>query len=196
MVLRRVGVRTAWLLASLLLASLLIFAATNALPGDIAQVMLGTNASPGEAEALRERLGLNRPFLVRYFEWLWGAVRFDFGESFFSAGRSVTNLIAARLRGVAVAGGPRHAVRPADRVAGRRVLGDAASAPRRGRGVGAVPGRPRDPGLLGRHLARHHLRGATALAAGRGYVSYWDGSTGGPPTSCCPWPRWPWCRRR
>ena len=43
----------AWLLASLLLASLLIFAATNALPGDIAQVILGTNASPGEAERLR-----------------------------------------------------------------------------------------------------------------------------------------------
>ncbi|AQP44565.1 ABC transporter permease [Tessaracoccus flavus] len=96
MVLRRVGVRTAWLLASLLLASLLIFAATNALPGDIAQVMLGTNATPGEAEALRERLGLNRPFLVRYLEWLWAAVRGNFGVSYIS-GRSVGSLIASRL---------------------------------------------------------------------------------------------------
>lgn len=96
MVWRRVGVRVAWLLASLLLASLLIFAATNALPGDIAQVMLGTNAGPGEVDALRERLGLNRPFLVRYLEWLGGAVTGDFGNSYIS-GRSVSSLIASRL---------------------------------------------------------------------------------------------------
>lgn len=96
MVLRRVGARAAWLLASLLLASLLIFAATNALPGDIAQVMLGTNAAPGEVEALRERLGLNEPFLVRYVEWLAGALQFDFGTSHIS-GRSVTSLISSRL---------------------------------------------------------------------------------------------------
>lgn len=96
MVWRRVGVRVAWLLASLLLASLLIFAATNALPGDIAQIMLGTKANPGDVEALRERLGLDRPFLVRYVEWLWGAVRFDFGESYIS-GRSVSSLISSRL---------------------------------------------------------------------------------------------------
>ena len=96
MVLRRVGARAAWLLASLLLASLLIFAATNALPGDIAQVMLGTNAAPGEVEALRERLGLNEPFLVRYVEWLAGALQFDFGTSYIS-GRSVTSLISSRL---------------------------------------------------------------------------------------------------
>lgn len=94
--LRRVGIRVAWLLASLLVASLLIFAATNALPGDIAQVVLGTNASPGEAEALRERLGLNRPFLERYAQWLGGAVRFDFGDSYIS-GKPVAPLIASRL---------------------------------------------------------------------------------------------------
>lgn len=96
MALRRVGVRVAWLLASLLLASLLIFAATNALPGDIAQVILGTNASPGEAERLRAELGLDRPFLIRYLEWLWGALRFDFGVSYISR-RPIAPLIAARL---------------------------------------------------------------------------------------------------
>lgn len=93
---RRVGVRVAWLLASLLLASLLIFWATNALPGDIAQIILGTNAAPGEAEALRERLGLNRGFWVRYVEWVLGALRFDFGSSYLS-GRSVSAIIAPRL---------------------------------------------------------------------------------------------------
>ena len=79
-VLRRVGVRVAWLLCSLLLASFLIFLITNRLPGDIAQYLLGTNARPGEVDALREQLGLNRPFLVRYGEWfddLTVAVRED-----------------------------------------------------------------------------------------------------------------------
>lgn len=96
MALRRVGERAAWLLASLLLASLLIFAATNALPGDVAQVMLGTNATPGEAARLRAELGLDRPFLVRYMEWIWGALRFDFGESYIT-GKPIAPLIASRL---------------------------------------------------------------------------------------------------
>lgn len=96
MVLRRVLVRTAWLLASLLLASFLIFAVANALPGDMAQILLGTNAAPGEAEALRERLGLNRPFLVRYLEWLGGVLQLDFGNSYIG-NRPIGPLIAARL---------------------------------------------------------------------------------------------------
>ncbi|MHA7860154.1 ABC transporter permease [Tessaracoccus sp. Y36] len=96
MALRRVLVRAAWLFASLLLASFLIFVVANALPGDMAQIILGSNAAPGEAEALRERLGLNRPFGLRYLEWLWGVLRFDFGASYIS-GRAVAPLIAARL---------------------------------------------------------------------------------------------------
>ncbi|GAA3856826.1 ABC transporter permease [Tessaracoccus defluvii] len=92
----RVANRLGWLIASLLLASLLIFLATNALPGNIAQVILGTNAAPGEVAALEERLGLNQPLLVRYLDWLGGAVRFDFGESYIT-GRPVAPLIADKL---------------------------------------------------------------------------------------------------
>lgn len=92
----RLLIRVAWLLGSLLLASLLIFAATNLLPGDIANVMLGTNAGPDEVAALRERLGLNRPFLERYFEWLSGVVVGDFGTSMVG-GRPVSGIIASRL---------------------------------------------------------------------------------------------------
>ena len=55
----RVAVRASWLVGSLLVASLLIFWATNALPGDIAQIRLGTNAAPGEVDALREQLGVS-----------------------------------------------------------------------------------------------------------------------------------------
>lgn len=93
---RRVALRVAWLLASLLVASLLIFAATNALPGDLTQVILGTNATQGEAAALRQQLGLDRPFLVRYGEWLVGALHFDFGTSYIT-GRPVAPLIADRF---------------------------------------------------------------------------------------------------
>lgn len=96
MAFRRIAVRLAWLLGSLLIASLLIFAATNALPGDIAQVQLGTNAAPGEVEALRERLGLNDPFLVRYVRWLGGAIQGDLGESYITH-RSVSSVIASRF---------------------------------------------------------------------------------------------------
>jgi len=92
----RVAVRAAWLVGSLLVASLLIFWATNALPGDIAQILLGTNATAGEAAALREQLGLNRPFLIRYGEWLGGVVVGDFGASMIT-GQAVGPLIATKL---------------------------------------------------------------------------------------------------
>lgn len=96
MTLRAVGLRLVGLMVSLIVASLLIFLVTNALPGDIAQVVLGTNASPGEVEALRQRLGLDRPLLTRYAEWVGGVVRGDFGTSMIS-GKNVVSQIAPRL---------------------------------------------------------------------------------------------------
>lgn len=94
--LRPLGLRLLGLVASLLVASVLIFLATNALPGDIAQIILGTNASPQEVETLRERLGLNRPLTVRYLEWIGGVLRADFGTSMIS-GKDVGSLIWPRL---------------------------------------------------------------------------------------------------
>ena len=92
----RVAQRVAWLAASLLVASLLIFWVANALPGDIAQIVLGTNAAPGEVEALREQWGLNRPFFVRYLEWLAGVVTGDFGTSMITR-QAVAPLIADKI---------------------------------------------------------------------------------------------------
>ncbi|WP_296137764.1 ABC transporter permease [uncultured Tessaracoccus sp.] len=92
----RLLTRLAWFAGSLLLASLLIFAATNLLPGDIANVLLGTNASPEAVAQLRGELGLDRPFLLRYLEWLGGVVTGDFGTSMIT-GRSVTATIAPRI---------------------------------------------------------------------------------------------------
>ncbi len=94
--LRALGLRLGGLVLSLLVASALIFLATNALPGDIAQVILGTNASPGEVAALRDRLGLNRPLGVRYLEWIGGVLVGDFGTSMIS-GKDVAGLIWPRL---------------------------------------------------------------------------------------------------
>lgn len=93
---RPLGLRVLGLLLSLLVASLLIFWSTNALPGDIAQILLGTNASPGEAAALRARLGLDRPLALRYLEWVGGILKGDFGRSMIS-GQPVTSLIVPRL---------------------------------------------------------------------------------------------------
>lgn len=84
-------------LASVVAASLLVFLVMSVLPGDPAVVMLGTQATPESVEALREELGLNRPFLAQYFDWAWSAVRGDLGVSFFS-GIAIAGQIVERLK--------------------------------------------------------------------------------------------------
>ncbi len=65
------------------------FALLNILPGDAADAILGGSTDSGNDEgfleardALRLELGLDRPMLVRYFDWLAGLMRGDFGESY------------------------------------------------------------------------------------------------------------------
>ena len=57
-------------LVSLLVASWIVFALVNLLPGDIAGVILGPNASAESVAALRERMGLDEPLVARYLEWM------------------------------------------------------------------------------------------------------------------------------
>ena len=78
---RFVGRRLLAGLATLLVASALIFVATNALPGDVAQVVLGRYATPSRLETLRARLDLNEPLVVRYVHWLGDAVTGNLGQS-------------------------------------------------------------------------------------------------------------------
>jgi peptide/nickel transport system permease protein len=66
----------------LVAVSMLIFAGTQILPGDVATAMLGQQATPEAIANIREELGLDRPALVRYFDWLGGAVQGDFGTSY------------------------------------------------------------------------------------------------------------------
>lgn len=93
---RRIAVRLAVFVASLLVASFVVFWVCQALPGDVAQVILGANADAASVAAKRQSLGLDRPFFVRYVEWLGGMFVGDFGTSYLST-RSVPAIIAPRL---------------------------------------------------------------------------------------------------
>ncbi len=62
--------------------SAVIFAGTQILPGDVATAMLGQQATPEAVANIRNELGLNRPAVVRYLDWLGHAVRGDFGKSY------------------------------------------------------------------------------------------------------------------
>lgn len=70
------------LVASLLVASVIIFFVLEVLPGDPAQFILGMNAQPDTLAALRTQLGLDAPPLLRYVNWLFGMLRGDFGVSY------------------------------------------------------------------------------------------------------------------
>ncbi len=68
-------------LATLLLVSIVVFVATQYLPGDAAQAVLGRSATPERLEALREQLNLNDPAIVQYWRWLAGILAGDPGLS-------------------------------------------------------------------------------------------------------------------
>jgi len=89
---RRIG----FILLTLLLASVVIFAATQLLPGDVAQVMLGQFATEEALENLREELGLNQPAYEQYFNWLGRFVTGDWGDSLASR-KPALPLVMARM---------------------------------------------------------------------------------------------------
>ncbi len=82
--------------ATLLVVSLAVFLAMNALPGDPALVILGIDAPPDAVEALRAKFGLDAPLAERWIEWASGALTGDFGVSY-TYGVPVGELIAERL---------------------------------------------------------------------------------------------------
>ncbi|WP_028034844.1 ABC transporter permease [Chelativorans sp. J32] len=88
--------RLASAVATLLLASLVVFAVLEILPGDPARLMLGLNASPEAIETLRTQMGLDQPVVVRYLEWLYGMVTGDFGRSL-TYSSPVIDLVEERL---------------------------------------------------------------------------------------------------
>ena len=81
---------------TLLVASLLIFAATQILPGDAAQAVLGRDATPARLAALREQLHLYLPAPLQYVRWLTGILHGDLGRSL-ANGQPVLELVGQRI---------------------------------------------------------------------------------------------------
>lgn len=74
--------KIATLIITLFIVSVAAFIAFQVIPGDVVSAILGTEATEEMEIALREELGLNDPPVVRYFNWMKGAVRGDFGVSY------------------------------------------------------------------------------------------------------------------
>ncbi|WP_298908284.1 ABC transporter permease [uncultured Aliiroseovarius sp.] len=83
--------------ASLIVASLVIFAMIEVIPGDPASFMLGLNASPDTVAALRDDLGLNGSVTTRYVNWIGGLLVGDFGTSY-TYRVPVSELVLERLQ--------------------------------------------------------------------------------------------------
>lgn len=93
--------RFLWLIGTLVVTSVLVFVATQALPGDPARAILGRSASPEKLAALRTELGLDRSLLHQYWAWLSGILTGDFGTSL-SSREPVTSAVGDRLTNSAV----------------------------------------------------------------------------------------------
>ena len=83
-------------LVLLLAASVMIFAGTQILPGDVAQSILGQSATPQALANLLAELGLNEPVVSRYFAWLFGALQGDLGTAL-TNGQDIAEAMGRRL---------------------------------------------------------------------------------------------------
>ncbi|WP_066519533.1 ABC transporter permease [Curtobacterium ammoniigenes] len=73
--------RIVLLAIGLLVASMIIFAVLRILPGDVAQVVAGTQSSPAQVAAIRHQLGLDQPAFAQYGAWIGGVLHGNLGRS-------------------------------------------------------------------------------------------------------------------
>lgn len=83
-------------LLTLLAVSVLVFAGTEILPGDVASAILGQQATPETLAVIRQSLGLDRPAWLRYLAWLGGVLHGDFGTSL-ANGRPILAELSGRF---------------------------------------------------------------------------------------------------
>ena len=95
--LRYVAHRLALGLVSLLLLTVIVYAAAQVLPGNPGRIVLGREATPHAVEVFNHELGVDRPLPVRYADWLSHAVRGDFGANY-TDGRPVTDDLVPALK--------------------------------------------------------------------------------------------------
>lgn len=90
--------RIADLLVVLFGVSIVVFLMIRLIPGDAVAIMLGANTeiTPERIAELESRVGLDKPILVQYGQWIWGALQGNLGTSLWT-GRPVTQEIAANL---------------------------------------------------------------------------------------------------
>ncbi|MET1416618.1 ABC transporter permease [Roseibium sp. HPY-6] len=92
LILARLGIAV----ITLLIVSVVVFAATQLLPGDVVEILLGQAATPEAVAGLREAMNLNDPAIVRYVKWLAGLIQGDLGTSY-ANNMDVWELIDSRL---------------------------------------------------------------------------------------------------
>ncbi|KJC60828.1 peptide ABC transporter [Bradyrhizobium sp. LTSPM299] len=88
--------RLFYLIPVLIAVSVLTFVIASLLPGDLAYVILGDQATPENVAALRHDMGLDQPIWLRYFGWLWHILQGDFGRSF-RTGQTVLQAVSDRV---------------------------------------------------------------------------------------------------
>ena len=163
LVLRRVGA----LAITLPLTSVVVFVLTSIVPGDVARRILGREAPQDAVDAKRAELGLDRPLVEQYRDWLSGFLRGDWGTSY-TKGEPVRELVLDALGRSLVLGRPR--VRP-PRAAGADARRDRRSARRHADRPGDQRRRPvrhGDAGVRQRRRAADRVQRAARLAAAVG----------------------------
>lgn len=101
MLARLVVQRLGLALLTLVAVSVLIFVGTELLPGDVAQAILGQQATPETVAAIRRALNLDRPAYQRYLEWVGGFLSGDLGRSL-AGGQPIIQLVSGRLQNTLV----------------------------------------------------------------------------------------------
>ena len=92
-----VGKRLGIAFLTLIIVSFAVFFATEMLPGDVAQILLGQAATPEAVAGLREAMGLDEPALQRFLGWMAGLATGDMGRSYVN-GIDVADLLGGRLQ--------------------------------------------------------------------------------------------------
>ena len=91
-------------LITLILVSVIVFGVSQVLPGDVGRTILGPYATNGQVAQLDHSLGLDRPPVIRYLDYMWGFVRGDWGQSYLLQ-QSVRGLVLSHLGDSLIIGG-------------------------------------------------------------------------------------------
>ncbi len=147
--------------------ALFVFSLLYIAPGDPAAVIAGDQATPADVERIRQSLGLDRPFLVRFGEWVWQILHGDLGTSIFT-NLPVATMIAQRIEPTLSLMAITLMLRGRRRGADRRAGGMEGRHLDRSRHHGVRGARLLGAGLRDRLSARLCVRAAARMAAGAG----------------------------